>query len=94
MLKVVLDIQTGSVSLEGDTLPDGVDRSLLEGQTKKGFSKLVSMLAERCEGHPCPLVCRKPHQIGFVILNPKIEKLGVSETDSRSLCIAAILRKP
>lgn len=92
MLKVMFDTQTGSVSLEGDMPPNGVDRSLLEGQTRKEFLKLVDLLAERYGGLPCPLVCRKLHQVGFVILNPKNEKMMVSQTNSRS-ALTAILRK-
>lgn len=94
MLKVVLDTQTGSVSLEGDTLPHGVDYSFLESKTRKGFSELVAMLADLYGGKHCPLARKEPHQIGFVIWNPKIEELGVSRTESGSAAVVTILRKP
>ena len=93
MLKVMLDTQTGRVSLDGGTLPAGVESSLLEGQTRKGFLKLVALLAERHEGHPYPLIRRKPNEVGFMILNPKNEKMMVSRQVDGRLALTVILQK-
>ena len=94
MLKVMLDTQTGRVSLDGGTLPAGVESSLLEGQTRKGFAKLVASLAERHGGKPCLLDCKEPHQIGFLIVNPKNEQMVVSQLEDGQLVLTAILKNP